>query len=124
MKTQIALSTTEAEYIALSLAMRDVFPFLNLMSEIKAFLLVSDCDPKLFCKVWEDNQSCFKVAKSPKFTPRTRHIALKYHHFRHFVSDETIAIEYIDTIEQTADIVTKPLLEKTFLYLRKKLMGW
>ena len=124
MGTEIALSTTEAEYIALSMAMRDVLPFLNLMSEIKAFLPVSNADPKFFCKVWEDNQSCIKVAKSPKFTPRTKHIALKYHHFRHFVSDGTIAIEYIDTTEQTADIFTKPLPEKTFLYLRRKLMGW
>jgi hypothetical protein len=124
METEIALSTTEAEYIALSMAMRDVLPFLNLMSEIKAFLPVSNADPKFFCKVWEDNQSCIKVAKSPKFTPRTKHIALKYHHFRHFVSDGTIAIEYIDTTEQTADIFTKPLPEKTFLYLRRKLMGW
>ena len=124
MQTEIALSTTEAEYIALSMAMRDVLPFLNLMSEIKAFLPVSNQEPKFFCKVWEDNQSCIKVAKSPKFTPRTKHIALKYHHFRHFVSDGTIAIEYIDTTEQTADIFTKPLPEKAFRHLRKKLMGW
>ena len=40
------LSTTEAKYIALLMAMRDVLPFLNLMSEIKAFLSVSNCDPE------------------------------------------------------------------------------
>jgi hypothetical protein len=91
---------------------------------MKAFLPISDNDPKFFCKVWEDNQSCIKVAKNPKFTPRTKHIALKYHHFRHFVSNGTIAIEYIDTAEQTADIFTKPLPEKTFRHLRRKLMGW
>ena len=124
METEIALSTTEAEYIALSMAMRDVLPFLNLMSEMKVFLPISDNDPKFFCKVWEDNQSCIKVAKNPKFTPRTKHIALKYHHFRHFVSNGTIAIEYVATAEQTADIFTKPLPEKTFRYLRRKLMGW
>jgi hypothetical protein len=39
--------------------------------------------------------------------PRTKHIALKYHHDRHFVSDGTIAIEYIDTTEQTDDFFYK-----------------
>ena len=82
MESEIALSTTEAEYIALSMAMRDVLPFLNLMAEIKEFLPVCELQPQFFCKVWEDNRSCIKVAEAPKFTTRTKHIALKYHHFR------------------------------------------
>ena len=57
METKIALSTTEAEYITLSMAMRDILQFLNIMTEIKAFLPISDCEPKFFCKVWGDNQS-------------------------------------------------------------------
>jgi len=59
--------------------------------------------------VWEDNRRCIKVAESPKFTPRTKHVALKYHHFRQFVSDGTIRIHPNDTLEQVADIWTKPL---------------
>ena len=109
LQTEIALSTTEAEYIALSMAMREVLPFLNLMQEINTVLPLPAGAPKFFCKVWEDNQSCIKVAESPKFTPRTKHIALKYHHFRRFVSDGTVTIFPISTLEQTADIFTKPL---------------
>ena len=97
METEIVLSTIDAEYIALSMAMRDVLPFMNLISEIKAFLPVYNRDPKFVCRVWEDNQSYIKVPKSPKTMPRAKTIALKYRHFRHFVSDETIVIEYIDT---------------------------
>ena len=82
LQTEIALSTTEAEYIALSMAMRDVLPFLNLLSEISAFLPISDNQPEFFCKVWEDNRSCIKIVEVPKWTPRTNHIALKYHNFR------------------------------------------
>jgi len=124
LQSEIALSTTEAEYIALSMAMREVLPFLNLMSEISAFLPVNNNKPEMICTTWEDNRSCIKVAESPKFTPRTKHIALKYHHFRQFVSNGTVVIKPIDTKEQTADILTKPLDEKQFVYLRKKLCGW
>ena len=124
LQTEIALSTTEAEYIALSMAMREVLPFLNLMQEINSVLPLPAGAPKFFCKVWEDNRSCIKVAESPKFTPCTKHIALKYHHFRRFVSDGTVTIFPINTLEQTADIFTKPLDGPQFTYLRKKLCGW
>jgi hypothetical protein len=124
LQTEIALSTTEAEYIALSMAMREVLPFINLMKEVQEFLPVNKSEPKFFCQVWEDNASCIKVAESPKYTPRTKHIALKYHHFRQFVANGTIRIHSIGTLEQTADIFTKPLDAVKFVYLRKKLCGW
>ena len=106
------------------MAMREVLPFLNLMKEIQEFLPVSKDKPKFFCTVWEDNRSTIKVAESPKYTPRTKHIALKYHHFRQFVADRTVRINPIDTLEQTADILTKPLDRVKFVYLRRKLCGW
>jgi len=124
LQTKIALSTTESEYIALSTTMREVIPFLNLLQEISAVFDLPSTKPIFNCKVWEDNESCIKVATSPKFTPRTKHIAIKYHHFRSFVQDETITIHSIGTKEQLADILTKPLAESSFCYLRQKLMGW
>ena len=124
LQTEIALSTTESEYIALSTAMCEVIPFLELLKEASEVFDFPATKPKFCCKVWEDNKSCIKVATSPKFTPRTKHIAIKYHHFRSRVNDGTITIHSIDTSEQIADIFTKPLAEKSFCYLRKKLMGW
>ena len=124
LQTEIALSTTESEYIALSTAMREVIPFLNLLQEISAVFDLPSTKPIFNCKVWEDNESCIKVATSPKFTPLTKHIAIKYHHFRSFVQDKTITIHSIGTKEQLADILTKPLAESSFCYLRQKLMGW
>ena len=124
LQTEIALSTTESEYIALSTAMRGVIPFLNLMEETAQLFGIQSEKPVFRCTVWEDNESCIKVAQSPKFTPRTKHIAIKYHHFRRFVDNGKIVIKYINTKEQTADILTKPLPEKAFCYLRMKLMGW
>ena len=69
LQIEIALSTTKVEYIALSVAMCEVLPFLNLTEEMRNFLPVRDDEPKFFCKVWKDTRSCIKVAESPKFTP-------------------------------------------------------
>ena len=124
LQIEIALITTESEYIYLSSAMREVIPFLGLMKETAELFGLLTRDLVFRCTVLEDNESCIAVSKSPKFTPRTKHIAIKYHHFRRFVSNGTIIIKYIDTAEQIADIFTKPLGEKSFCFLWNQLIGW
>jgi hypothetical protein len=64
------------------------------------------------------------LATEQKYRPRTKHIALKYHHFRSFVKDKKVTILPIDTKEQIADQFTKPLDFQTYVQLRYKLMGW
>jgi hypothetical protein len=124
MQTEIALSTAESEYIALSQAMREVIPFIRLIVEVNVVFEVNTDKPIMYCKVHEDNEACISMVQSPKFTPRTKHIALKYHHFRSFVDKGLIRISHIGTAEQIADIFTKPLDHNPFEYLRKKLCGW
>jgi hypothetical protein len=65
-----------------------------------------------------------ELAKAPKYRPRTKHIALKYHHFRDHVKRGKVQIQPIDTKEQLADQFTKALDINTFRYLREKLRGW
>ena len=65
---------------------------------------------------------CGGLCESPKFTPCTKHIAIKYHHFRKHVADGTISIHHIDTKQQIADIFTEPLDESLFNDLREILM--
>ena len=103
--------------------MRDVIPFMFLMKEIYLVFPVQIPTPEVSFQVFEDNTSCIKVAKSPKFTPRMKHIAIKYHHFRRFVQNKIIKLIHIGTKEQTTDIITKPVTDDAFRYLRKKLMG-
>ena len=138
LQTEVALSTTEAEYIALSQAMRDVIPFMHLVEELGGSLSFgmdkpevqlkqhkpNAADSKLVCEVFEDNRGALELANVPKMRPRTKHIALKYHHFREHVRNGTIVVKPIDTREQIADIFTKPLPRDAFQYLRQKLNGW
>ena len=124
LQTEIALSTTKSEYIALSQSLREVIPLQNLMKEINEIFPVIEKKPQTRCKVWEDNNGAIVLAKEQKFSPRTKHIAIKWHHFRQHVDDGSITIHPIDTKEQTADIFTKPLDESLFILLRKKLMEW
>ena len=79
-------------------------------------------DPKIRYTVLEDNDSCIAIAKSQKLTPRARHIAIKYHHFRHYVDNVIVQMLPIDTKYQTADIFTKPLSGDLRINLRKKLL--
>ena len=124
MQTEIALSKIESDYIALSTAMRGFVPFLGLMQEIASIFGLLTKKPVFKCTVWEDSDSCITVANAPKFTPTTKHIAIKFHHFMRFLSNGSIIINPIDTTEQVVDMLTKPLKEKSFCYLRRKLMGW
>ena len=123
-QTKIALSTTESEYIALSTAIHEVIPFIQLMKETASMFGSLTHKPVFKCKVWEDNDSCITVAKAPKFSPRTKHTAIKYHHFKSFGLDGTIVVNLIVTSEELANMLTKPLKKKSFCYLRKGSMGW
>ncbi len=69
LQTEIALSTAEAEYIALSQDLKETLPMTNLMKEINVILSVHLPSPKFVIKVQEDNQSCITMANNPKVSP-------------------------------------------------------
>ncbi len=86
LQTKIALSNAEADYIALSQALRETIPMTNLMREMNVIFPLHFPKPKFVLNVREDNQSCIAMTNNPKFTPRTKHITIKYHHFRKHVN--------------------------------------
>ena len=124
LQTEIALSTTEAEYIALSTAAREVLPLRELILEIKPILNIPEAKLQIRCTLFEDNKGAEELAKVPKNRPRTKHIAVKYHHFRQAVKDKILLVKRIGTEEQLADIFTKPLARLPLEHLRKQIMGW
>ena len=122
MQTHVATSTTMAEYIALSQALRDVIPVMELLDEFLArgYTLVST-KPKVYCKAFEDNSGALKIARLPKMRPRTKAINVIYHHFREPVRLGKIHIYPISTDLQRADILTKPTVQNIFLRHRKSI---
>jgi hypothetical protein len=128
LQTEIALSTTEAEYLAISTATREVLPLMELIQEMqKQGCGLKATTPHLHCRVFEDNSGAVELAnsvKNPKMRPRTRHINTKYHHFRDKVQDGIISIHPVSTTDMLADILTKVCNEEIHTRLRKQLMGW
>jgi hypothetical protein len=64
------------------------------------------------------------MARSLKMRPRTKHLNIKYHHFREAVKAGDITIYAISTDDELADIFTKPLALMLFNKFRNAIMGW
>ena len=125
MQTEIAMSSTESEYVALSQAMREVLPMANMITELKENgFHFNDSTPAVHCKAFQDNTGAIEMANVPKFRPRTKHMNIKYHHFREAVSQGKVTIITVSSEEQIADIFTKPLAEGLFYKFRQQIMGW
>ena len=120
-----ALSTTEAEYIALSSALREVIALIQLLEDLHSNGLPIHCaTPKIKCRTFEDNMSCLNLATNHKTRPRTKHLSIRLHHFRSHIVNKIISIEHVATTQQLADIFTKPLPKVQFCKLRMDLMLW
>ena len=78
----------------------------------------------MHCKVFEDNSGALELVKVPKMRPRTKHINIKYHHFREFDRKGLITVFAVPTTEQLADIFTKALPRDSFSNLRRSILGW
>jgi len=132
LQTEIALSTTEAEYQALSTCMRDVLPLRTLIQELATHSFIDDMKLQnshifsghLQSTIYEDNKSCLTLATSDTFRARTKYLSIKYHHFRDHVLNGTIKVQHIDSTHNLADIFTKPLTRHKFEFLRRLLLGW
>ena len=99
----IAMSTMEAEYIALAEAAKEAQWLRKL--ELELF-------PKKISTpttIYEDNQSTIKLSNNPLHTNRSKHIDIRYHKIQELVADKTIIVKYLPGTEMTADIMTKSL---------------
>ena len=102
LQTETALSTTEAEYIALSsTSLREVISLMDLLKEAKAHGIPNVIvEPKIHCKVFEDNLGALAMAQVPKMRPRTKHLNVKYHHFRNHVASGEITLHAVASEDQ------------------------
>ena len=131
LQTEVALSTTESEYISLSQATRTLLFLIQLFKEIKAqgFDFVFPTS-KVYATCFEDNSGCLELAKAPKLRPHTKHIAVKYHHFRSHVynkqsnPDGCLHLQYAGTKDPLADIFMKGLTQTAFEKFCSIICGW
>jgi hypothetical protein len=106
-QTAIALSSTEAEYVALSEAARDAMWLRQLYGELGYELT----DPLL---ILGDNDGSIAMAKNPEFHKRTKHVDIRWHWVRDLVKEGYISINDCRDPEQTADILTKQTTRPKF----------
>ena len=69
--------------------------------------------------IYCDNSSTIALSKNFVFHKRTKHIDTKFHYIRELVNNGEIVLQHCKTEEQYADILTKPLGQRTFEFLRK-----
>ena len=66
LQSQVALSTTEAEYKAMSMALREVIPLMELIKEMGEHKFdIVNTQPYVYCKVFEDNSGALELARLP-----------------------------------------------------------
>jgi hypothetical protein len=123
---EITLSSTAAEYVAFSMAMRELLPMRALLKELAEKLKMDLVSKSLVrSTVFEDNQGCLSMVNVPKMSTRNKYLSLKYHFFRsHIGESKGIVAKHIRTTEQKADIFTKGLPPEQFRTIRKLLIGW
>ena len=80
-----------------------------MLIELSGNLVLLKSNTTIKCTIFEDNEGARELATNFKYFPRPKHIAFNYHNSPKNVHDGHFNISHIDTKEQLADILTKPL---------------
>ena len=100
----IALSTTEAEYVACSIATQEAMWLRSFLQDLNLTLKIDE-PVELLC----DNTTAIEFTKDLKFHWKTSHIKRRYHFVRDAIKTKEIVIKYIPTNKMIANPLTKPI---------------
>ena len=103
----VALSSTEAEYVALCEAAQETTWLRHLLHDIG----LRQVEPTT---VFEDNQGSIALSRNPKDHPRTKHVDVKYHFIRNAIERKRLSVVYCPTGDMVADTLTKGLPRPSF----------
>jgi hypothetical protein len=112
----ITLSSTEAEYVALTHSSKDIIWIQKLLNKFSSIFHFS-FPTTLYC----DNQGAIRLSKDSTFHGRTKHIDVHFHFIRQTVAHGHINIIYCPTDDMIADTFTKPLARVKFEKFRRLL---
>lgn len=112
----VTLSSSEAEYVALGDAMKEILWIRHMLKELGEEQIGATL-------VRCDNATAIRTAYSDSQHSRMKHIDIKHHKIREEVENKSIQIEWIPTSQQQADLFTKGLGKKIFTELRDKMMS-
>ncbi|XP_055916453.1 uncharacterized protein LOC129949190 [Eupeodes corollae] len=113
----VALSTAEAEYISMGVAVQEAMWLKGIQKELTGV----ESSMKIFC----DSQCAIHLASNECYRPRTKHIDIRHHFVRDIVAEKQIQLKSVRSDEMAADILTKPLsspIIKKFIVLIGLLM--
>lgn len=112
-QTSVALSSTEAEFVALATGVSELLWLKTLISELGI-----NVDRPI--NVYEDNQSCIFALNNWE-VKRLKHIDIKYNFVKDLCRNKIINVQYLSTTEQPADVMTKGLPCDQFVKHRENL---
>ena len=119
------LSTTEAEYYALSTCLLNLIPIRCVLEELaEAMELDVSLEAGVASEVFEDNSAALLLANTQHLTSHTHYYHVKYHHFWEYVKDGFVQVLPIETSKQQADYLTKALARVPFQANCKANQGW
>jgi hypothetical protein len=106
-QSTVAISSVEAEYMALSSATQEMLYLRQLLEDIGYAQEEATI-------IYEDNQPCINLANDQTYSKRTKHIDIRHHFIRDEVVSGRLRLVHVPTAEQCADIMTKALAHIKF----------
>lgn len=110
----VSLSSTEAEYMAATTTLQECLWIRGWLSEVFGV--------KPSIQILCDNQSAIALTGNDSIHQRSKHIDIRFHFIRDYVTDGVCTIKYIGTNDQEADILTKAMKSEQFKLLRDRVM--
>ncbi|GKF22732.1 hypothetical protein Tco_0075054, partial [Tanacetum coccineum] len=112
-QTALAISTTEAKYVSAGKACQQALWMKQALIDYDVYDVQLD-DVPIMC----DNKGAIDLSKNPVQHSRTKHIEIRHHLLRDNVQKGHISIEKVPSVDNIAEILTKPLKRESFNYLR------
>ena len=102
----VALSTTEAEYIALTHGAKKLTWLRKLLSDLGEDM---SQEIPLYC----DNLGAITISKDNSYHARTKHINIRYHYIRQLIASHEVDLTHVASKDNAADIFTKSFDKQT-----------